>query len=90
MIFSESENFLEFRLQKRENPVLWMEDYVNISYLSFPFHVNGGANRQYSPTFTSQRRAMAPVPPPPAAASAPKPILEKKWQKVALSHLLSF
>ena len=43
MRFSESEFFLEFRLQKRESPALWMNDYVNISFLSFPFHVKGGA-----------------------------------------------
>ena len=43
MRFSESEKILEFRLQKRENPALWMNDYVNISFLSFRFHIKGGA-----------------------------------------------
>ena len=56
IIFSESENFLEFPLQKKcENTAIWMNDYVNLSFLSFPFHVKGRAKWQYGPTFTSQR-----------------------------------
>ena len=56
--------FLEFRLQKGENPALWMNDYVNISFLSFPFHVKGGAKWQYGPTFMSQRWSHGPGAPP--------------------------
>ena len=43
MRISESDFFLVFRLQKRENPALWMSDNVKISFLSFPFYVKGGA-----------------------------------------------
>ena len=42
-----------------------MNDYVNISLLSFPFHVKGGASWQHGPTFTSQRWGHGPGAPPP-------------------------
>ena len=71
--FRNPRNFLEFHFQKRENPALWMNDYVNVSFLSFLFHFKGGAKWQYGPTFTSQRLGHGPgAPPPPAAASEVK------------------
>ena len=42
-----------------------MNDYVNVSFLSFLFHFKGGAKWQYGPTFTSQRWGHGPGPPPP-------------------------
>ena len=50
MIFSESDIFFEFRLQKRENPALWMSDYVNISFFNiFPFTSKVGTNDDMAP-----------------------------------------
>ena len=58
-----------------------MKDYVNISFLSFPFHVKGGAKWQYDPTFTSQRWGHGPGGPP------LRPPVHQRFQQKAITSV---